>query len=723
MTTSATTDEQRTHQLLALALRLGIATEYWDVKGNRHHASVDALLGAIGAMGYEANGLGSVAAVMRVHDEERLAAVTEPVLVNWIGRPFGFDLRLPAGAPSGLVELTVELEGGGEQHLGSFDLATQTGRDESRGHASVRVIRLELGVVDLPMGYHRLRLTGSGVAGRADEPRALFVAPVTGARLDPFDRLWGLFSPVYALPGGSGLGAHLGDLRELAASMDRLGGKIVGTLPVLATWLGTPFDPSPYAPVSRRFWNELYIDLRRMPELALSPVASNNLDGLRSIGHAANVKGRTFDYRHQYGYVRGVLEQVVAARADWPADQQRDFARFLEHHDEVTDYARFRSCAERRGEGWHGWPAGPATGSISDRDVDPAVVLLHQFAQYAMSRDLDQLDSDLRGRGQRLYLDLPIGAHGDGYDTWKHQDLFAWGAGAGAPPDDFFEDGQNWGFPPIRPAVSRQDGHRHVRDVLHHHMAVAGILRLDHVMGLHRLYWVPDGLRAKDGVYVTYPQDELFAIVAIESAGHDCVVVGEDLGTVPDEVRHAMRDHDMLGMYVAEFNQPAWSGTPLAPPHTDQLASIDTHDTPTFTGWLRGLDIDRRRDQGMLDDLAATDARRDRDKQVENLVAFLRARGDLSPKSDHRDEPALLKALCRYLGDGDAPAVLVALDDLVGESNPQNVPGTMNDRPNWVQRLPVTLDELFADDRILSVLDALQDCRLGSHLRAREAST
>ena len=184
-----------------------------------------------------------------------------------------------------------------------------------------------------------------------------------------------------------------------------------------------------------------------------------------------------------------------------------------------------------------------------------------------------------------------------------------------------------------------------------------------------------------------------------------------------------MRDHDLLGMYVVEFNQPAWSGTPLEAPGTDQLASIDTHDTPTFTGWLRGLDIDRRREHGLLDDAGAADAHRDREKQVENLVAFLHTRGDLHPKSDRRDEPAVLEALCRFLGDGDAPAVLVALDDLVGEANPQNVPGTMNDRPNWVQRLPLTVDELFADDRIAGVLAALQACRLGSHLRAREAST
>jgi len=346
------TDEPRVHQLLALALALGIATEYWDVRGNRHHAGVDALLGAIAAMGLDADGLDAVPGLLRDQDEQRLAAVTDPVLVAWAGRPFRFDVRLPDAAPVGTVEVVAELEGGGvEHHLGSVDLASAPTREEARGSGRLRVVTVDLGPVDLPVGYHAMRLDGPGLpAGRGS--CALFSAPVTGETLDPLDRLWGVFTPAYGLPGGRGLGAHVGDLGTLAARLDLRGGKIIGTLPLLAAWLGAPFDPSPYAPVSRRFWNELYIDLESLPELASSAEAAANLDGLRSIGHAANVKGRHFDYRHQHGYVRGVLEQVVAARDDWAPGHGADLDRFLEHHPDVTDYARFRAhasaCARKR---------------------------------------------------------------------------------------------------------------------------------------------------------------------------------------------------------------------------------------------------------------------------------------------------------------------------------------------------------------------------------------
>jgi len=293
---------------------------------------------------------------------------------------------------------------------------------------------------------------------------------------------------------------------------------------------------------------------------------------------------------------------------------------------------------------------------------------------------------------------------------------------AGAPPDDFFAEGQTWGFPPLSPEASRRQAHRHLRDVLGHHMGVAGILRLDHVMGMHRLFWVPDGMSARDGVYVRAPRDELFAVVAIEARRHDCVVIGEDLGTVPDEIRVAMDDHALLGMYVAEFNQPSWPGAGLTAPRNDQLASIDTHDTPTFAGWLHGLDIDRRHVLGQLGDDQADHERAERRRQVKNLAAFLVSRGDVAKHYNVNGEPdehVLLEGLLRFLGDSDAPAVLVSLDDIVGERNPQNVPGTLVDRPNWVQRFPIPLERLDRDERLGAVLRALQACRLGSHLRTK----
>ena len=531
-----------------------------------------------------------------------------------------------------------------------------------------------------------------------------------------------MFAPAYSLPGGSGIGAHLGLLAGLAERIDPLGGKLVGTLPLLASWLDEPFEPSPYAPVSRRFWNELFVDLAALPELVALDDARANLDGLRSIGHAANAKSRLFDYRHQYGYVHGVLEGVIGAVDRWPAALRAEYEGWQATHPEVERYARFRAYARQAGTGWQQWPARARGGELDATDVDPDVVAFHTYAQYAMARQLGALADDLRAREQRLYLDLPIGVGGDGYDTWVDPDRFAWGAGTGAPPDEFFTEGQDWGFPPVLPAAARRSGHQAFAAVLRHHLQVCGLLRLDHVMGFHRLYWVPQGADAREGVYVRYPNRELYAVLAIEAHRHRAVIVGENLGTVLPEVTEAMTRHGLLGMHVLEFNQPDWAGAEPVEADGDQLSSFGTHDTPTFAGWIHGFDIDHRHELQLLDDDQAVEERVRRRQQVENLSGFLRARGypvDAGGRpSPVEADRALLDAVVSFLGDSDAPAVLVSLDDLWLEPNPQNIPGTPVDRPNWVQRSPHTLDELFGDDELVAVLRDLQDRRLGSFVRA-----
>jgi 4-alpha-glucanotransferase len=424
--------------------------------------------------------------------------------------------------------------------------------------------------------------------------------------------------------------------------------------------------------------------------------------------------------------VRGVLEDLVAAHDRWPVGLQDDFASWCAQRPDVERYARFRAHARRTGAGWHEWADGPRSGVLTDADVDPDVVAFHRYAQYAMSRQLDGLAGDLRARGQRLYLDLPVGVGGDGYDAWMEPGAYAWGAGVGAPPDEFFTEGQDWGFPPQLPEVARRSGHAELAAVLRHHLQVCGVLRLDHVMGFHRLYWVPQGAGAREGVYVRYPSREQYAVLAIEAHRHEAVVVGENLGTVLPEVTEAMSRHGLLGMHVLEFNQPDWAGAEPVAADGDQLSSFATHDTPTLAGWIHGFDIDQRHELQLLDDDQATDERVRRRQQVDNLRGFLRARGyDPDPPgrspADDADH-ALRDAIVRYLADSEAPAVLLSLDDLWLEPNPQNIPGTPADRPNWVQRSPRTLDDLLADPAVDHLLRAVQDHRLGSHLRAAEGA-
>ncbi len=339
--------------------------------------------------------------------------------------------------------------------------------------------------------------------------------------------------------------------------------------------------------------------------------------------------------------------------------------------------------AHRLGTGWNHWPERLQRGRIEASDFDVGIAARHVYAQWAMDAQMAELSDRLARRGQHLYLDLPVGAAADGFDTWIDRDAYAWGAAVGAPPDDFFALGQNWGFPPLQPEVGRAEGHRHLAECLRHHMAYAGMLRLDHVMGLHRLFWVPDGMEAHEGVYVRYPTDEQFAVVAIESHRSGCVVVGEDLGTVPDEVRDAMDRHRVLRSYVAEFSLLGGPSDALVAPDRRSVASVDTHDTPTFAAWVEALD------------------QQDRDR--------------LSAQVGTSD---LLGGVLSTLADSDAPALLVTLEDLVGQTEPQNVPGTGSDRPNWVVRLPVPLRELASAPDVVARLSQVQARRLASHARA-----
>lgn len=700
--------------LYGLSELLGVQPRYWSTTGQLVEADPEALVAACRARGVVLDGPHDLGP-LRQRVVERALSPVDPVVVVWGNRPLVFDLCLDDRSASGRIRLEVELEGGGDQRWDCDLVALPVVDRHELDGRSMSVRRVEVGS-SLPIGYHRLVVE----VGSDRHDVHLLVAPERVQEPAGDQRLWGVFAPLYSLRTELGVGPHVGDLDGLADWIGRLGGSFVATLPLLAAYLDQPFDPSPYAPVSRRFWNELYLDLERVPEMARAPRARSLLDRPETQREVAELRAAPrFDYARQARLSREVLVELAATFVRGGGPATADFEAFVASHPDVGDYARFRAAVRRWGTGWHAWPEPARSGTLELSEDDQREVELHLYAQFAMHRQMVDLAARLSSRGQFLYLDLPVGAHGDGFDTWRERALFASGVSTGAPPDDFFSNGQDWGFPPLDPDASRSQGHRHLAECLRHHMAVAGMLRLDHVMQLHRLYWVPEGLSAKQGVYVLYPREELFAVVAIESARNSCLVVGEDLGTVPDEVREAMDRHGLLSMYVAQFELPSWTGAPLGAPPPHALASINTHDTPTFTGFLRALDIARRYDLGLLDEHEAARERADREQAVANLVRFLVDRAMLDePGGEHE----ILRGVLRFLGESDAPAVLVMLDDLWGETEPHNVPGTPLDRPNWVQRMAGSLAVLGGDRSVLDDLALLERSRAISRARAAEAS-
>jgi 4-alpha-glucanotransferase len=333
--------------------------------------------------------------------------------------------------------------------------------------------------------------------------------------------------------------------------------------------------------------------------------------------------------------------------------------------------------------------------------VDADEERFHMVAQTRVRAQLHDFRAGIEKAGVRLGLDLAVGVHPDGYDPWSRQGLFADGMSVGAPPDRGFPSGQDWGFSPVLPEASRREGHRYLAASIGHQAALAGVLRVDHVMALTRLYWIPHGFGLHEGTYVNYPADELFAVLTLESHRHRCEVVGENLGTVPPEIGEALPRHRIWGMFLAQFE--AASPSP-APPTAADVALIGTHDTPTLAGWVAGVDIEERVRCGLLEAEAAPEENEARAEAADRLAEALGSSVD--------DLPHLLDELLEWLGRSSSPLVIPWLEDLWLEVDQVNLPGTLSsERPNWQRPMSRLLDDVLADPEVVALVRRLNEAR------------
>ena len=637
--------------LRAVLKQHGIQQTYRAAGGETVHAALEGMIATLAALGVDTSG--SILDIARREEQRAAGRIVEPVIVAWNGRIRDVIEQLPESA----THAELRLENG---DVAPFD---------PRVHQQ-----------PLPFGYHQLR-----IATREHAADALVIAAPRRCYDRDAARGWGVFAPLYALRGHRD--QPIGDIADLTGLMHwigELGGDVVGTLPISAAFLRTPFEPSPYAPASRLAWNELYLHI----EGARLPAPDDS--GL-------------VDYARTARFKRGLLE-ADAARF-FEAEQHSDeFDGFLKAYPYARDYAAFRAAGERFNSGWPVWPEPARNGDIAPPDYDESAFRYHLYAQFSAHRQLTALADETRRSGVKLYLDMPLGVHPDSYDTWRNRDLFVTGAAAGAPPDPFFNKGQNWGFPPMHPQHMREQGYAYWRAVLQTQLRYAGVLRLDHVMGLHRLYFVPQGFEATQGVYVRYPHEELYAVLALESQRHRATIVGEDLGTVPAEIRHAMDAHAVRRMFVVQFEATDDQTQPLAGVAAHSFASLNTHDMPPFRAYWEARDADLRKELGLIDDAGVAAARASRARTAAALSRMLHARGTL-------DTRAARDALLQFLARSTADIVLVNLEDLWLETEAQNVPGTTSERPNWRRRLKFTLAELRSQPEVNAVLSVIEHAR------------
>ena len=690
--------------LEALAMLYGIELSYYDIRGRHYVASDEALLALLPCLGAPIQGPENIAPALLGRRLDLARRVVEPVTVAWDDRPPFVSVRLPEPRKTGAYRVELFLENGDMRGFDGRldDLPIHDDWEVANVH--YQVVHLPLGR-SIPLGYHRLQVSLGSVV-----QEALLIAAPHQAYLPPKAKMWGVFAPTYALHDRQSLGA--GGLRELSRMVDWVkgaGGDVVATLPLMSAFLDEPCEPSPYAPVSRLFWNELYIDIERLPELSQNPTAQSLLSEARRAGIAPATDDRALiDYRTQAALQRQILASL--AETAFSGDHRGELDRFAAAHPRARDYAQFRATTETRHEPWHNWPTPLRDGDLTEVDYADSSYRYHLYVQLRMQQQLGGLGDAVRRMGGGLYLDMPLGVHPDGYDAWRERTAFVPDVSAGAPPDDLFVGGQDWGFRPLHPERIRFRHYAYVIACIRHQLSCAGALRIDHVMGLHRIFCIPRGMGGEHGIYVHYRPEELYAILNLESVRQESFLVGEDLGTVPDAVRDAMNRHRFHRMYVAQFSlRHDPQHAVVAPPQT-AAASINTHDTPTFTAFWEGHDIETRVALNHLSPEAAPGEHAGRAALREAVISYLQQHGWLheAPTTD-----AVLRALVRLLGASDARLVLLNLEDLLAEKRPQNVPGTTTESPNWRRHTARSLDEVFSEPGFSAVLHQLDRSRRG----------
>ncbi|RMG47924.1 MAG: hypothetical protein D6718_02635 [Acidobacteria bacterium] len=623
-----------------LAASYGLLPRHTDGLGRPHDVGSETLLALLVALGAPVRRMEDVPAALAERRSAAAGRLVDPVVSWFQGEPPAFEVRLAPGEAEGPLHVTIELEDG--RQVGS-----PIGTPPSGGPGP-RTARVPF--PPIPPGLHRLRCR---TARRRAEAR-LIAAP---RRAHPASGpTWGLAVALPSLRSARNLGrGDLADLRRLAAWAAGRGAGYVGVLPLLAAM---DDEASPYRPASRLAWDEAFLPVDRLPELALAPSARALL---ASPGFAAlrerQRRGALVDHAGVRSLVRSVLAPI--AEAVWTAGggAREEIERFRRLRPFAEAYARHRA-----GEGG-----------------DPRLDL---YAQFAMERELSGFAPRGAG-GAALLLDLPLGIHPRGFDAAFRPDLFVRGVRLGAPPDAFHVEGQSWDLPPWHPERSADEGHEHFALCLEHQMRFAGALRIDHVMGLFRQYWIPAGFPADEGAYLRFPGRDLTALATLLSHRHRCALVGEDLGTVPPEVRRTMELRGWARTYafVLETRPPS----PLPDPPPGSCAGLSTHDTATFAGFWSGADIARR---------LAGDPRRARleiEARRRHCARLARILGAPAEKE------AVLDRLLDWLSAGPAAIVLASLDDLCLDPEPLNVPGTALERPNWRKRTALTLEEIERD--------------------------
>jgi 4-alpha-glucanotransferase len=699
--------------LAALARRYGVATEYEDWTGQPTKVAEATLIAVLDALGVAAHTEGQREAALAAHDREYWARPLQPVILGRSGTASTFWVHVTHGDPA---RLWVRLEDGSVR-TGLRQLENNRDPYDLDGRL-VGEATFEL-PADMPLGYHRLHLQ----VGSSDISTPLIVSPA--ALEPPPGRAWGLATQLYSVRSQKSWGiGDLTDLTDLAVwSSAEHGAGFVLVNPLHAAAPAEPMEPSPYLPTSRRFVNPLYLRVEAIPEYA-DLRRRGRVRKAREFVQSRADKAKLVDRDAAWKVKRSALEAVY--RVERSAGRELAYRAYRKREGgSLDDFATWCALAERHGGDWRQWPEKlqhPENPAVAEYAAENAAAVdFHRWLQWQLDDQLTAAQATARQAGMNLGImhDLAVGVDPDGADAWALQDVLALGVTAGAPPDEFNQLGQDWSQPPWRPDQLEKQGYEPFRALVNAVLRHAGGVRIDHIIGLFRLWWIPRGHPPNEGTYVRYDHEALIGIVALEALRAGAVVVGEDLGTVQPWVRDYLRERGLFGTSILWFEfDRGGTGGPLPADRWRErcLSAVTTHDLPPTPGYLAGEHVKLREKLGLLTRPAEEELAADRQQQSAWLdelrrVGYLR---DDQGADDPDDSDAVVVALHRYLGRTPSRLLALSLADAVGDMRTQNQPGTTDEYPNW--RVPLSgpdgkkllLEEVFIDARAARLAEVMR---------------
>ena len=725
-------DTQQHSALMRLCTHFGIAPDYFDIFGHRHVIAAENLQSLLVSFGIDiAQPLQQE--LERVEREAWVDAMPASAAIRAGESHWSLTLRVPAAQAEAHWTL---LQEDGTQRGGRLSLHAlpELSRTEVNGvlHCERRISL----AFALPVGYHRLSIAGhKGETLLIAAPAHCYRPPV----LAEDGRVWGPAVQLYALRSQRNWGiGDFGDLVQLVQQASERGADIVGLNPLHALFPHNPAHTSPYSPSSRQALNVLYIDVEAVEDfrdcevaqrLVQSPDFQSRLSALRETEHV--------DYPGVAAAKFEVLELLYAhfrsthLDADLMSAEASAFDAFrtaggstLRHHALFEALQAHFHAADPEVWGWPVWPEAwrdPESSEVATfAKTHAEQVSYYVYLQWQATRQLERANDQCRAAGMAvgLYLDLAVSVDRAGSDAWTAQQVFGHGASVGAPPDEFNLNGQGWGLPPLRPDRLRKSGYRFFIDTLRANMR-CGALRIDHVMGLMRLFWIPPNATPREGAYVHYALDEMLAIVAIESQRQRCMVIGEDLGTVADDMRNALSRFEVLSYRLLYFERSP-EGDFKAPAEYPRhaLVAVSTHDLATLAGWWGGHDLRLRLSLGLFPEPATFENQlvERAQERVRMLLAVQRA-GLLSADAmaaaigTQTLPPEVVSAIHAFLASTPSQVMMVQLEDAIGMTEQANMPGTTDSHPNWCRKLTLDLHQLADDGQTLHLCQTLAAIR------------